>query len=333
MQKQQCCFFYHQSKAFSLSNKCSDVCNNFCNFVPMNRISESNPTQCDTIATIGVFDGVHLGHTFLLDELKAQAQKSGLQTLVISFFASPLQTLNPALEIHSISTAEEKMARFEQLQLQNCLMLDFDAALAQKTAYEFLCFLKTRFRVKKLLMGYDHRFGSDKISDLAEYKKIGEKAGVEVINCTSFLLNENRVSSSAIRSLILDGEIEAANHLLGYPYSLSGEITHGNKIGRTIGFPTANLSVSPQKLLPKNGVYVVDVLLDSNRFKGLLNIGTRPTLNGEDKSIEVHIIDFDEDIYKKTVVLKIKKRLRDEQKFDSLAQLKAQIAKDKTTIE
>ncbi len=299
----------------------------------MNLVDKKNPPEHDTFATIGFFDGVHLGHSFLLKELNTQAKKYNLQSLVVSFFVSPQHILNPSTKIKQLSTTAEKIALFEQLQLNNCLLLDFDKNLAQKTAFEFLSLLKSEFRVKKLLMGYDHRFGSDKFSSFNEYKAIGKKVGVEVINCSSFLLKENNVSSSIIRNLVYNGRIEEANNLLGYTYSLTGEVKSGNKIGRKIGFPTANLTIDKSKLLPKNGVYIVDVIIKEKKFKGLLNIGTRPTINGENKTIEVHIIDFNEEIYKETITLNIKKYLREEQKFDSLDQLKAQIEIDKTNIE
>ena len=305
----------------------------FCNFALMNLVNKNNPPKYDTFATIGFFDGVHLGHSFLLKELNTLAKNCNLQSLVVSFFVSPQQILNPSLKIKQLSTTEEKVALFEQLQLDNCLLLDFDKNLSQKTAFEFLSLLRNEFRVKKLLMGYDHRFGCDKISSFDKYKEIGKKIGVDVINCTSFLLKENNVSSSIIRNLVYNGRIEEANNLLGYTYSLTGEVKSGNKIGRKIGFPTANLTIDKSKLLPKNGVYIVDVIIKEKKFKGLLNIGTRPTINGENKTIEVHIIDFNEEIYKETITLNIKKYLREEQKFDSLDQLKAQIEIDKTNIE
>lgn len=299
----------------------------------MNLIDSDNFPQCNTIATIGFFDGVHRGHSFLLQELNSLAKKDGLQSLVISFFSPPQKTLNPLSDVCLLSTSREKTAQFEALELDNCLLLNFDNVLAQKTALEFLCFIKSEFRVQKLLMGYDHRFGSDKILNFEEYKKIGEKVGVEILKCSPFLFENNEISSSKIRLLIKEGEIEKANFLLGYAYSLTGEVVLGNQIGRKIGFPTANLSVDSNKLLPKNGVYAVDVIVEGRQFKGLLNIGTRPTLNADGKTIEVHILDFNEEIYKKTIFVKIKRRLRDEQKFASLEELKAQIAKDKSNLE
>jgi len=289
------------------------------------------PTR-DTIATIGFFDGVHLGHRFLLNEVKMYAAKFGLESLVISFVNSPQRILKPLSDVSLLTTAQEKVTLFGQLGLQNCLMLNFDEDIAAITAYNFLKLLHDRYRVQKLVVGYDHRFGSDQISTFDDYVQIGQELGVEIIACTPFSTADLTVSSSKIRTLLLQGDVIRANELLGSPYVMNGVVISGNQIGRKIGFPTANLQLDVSKLIPKGGVYAVDVLLRDQCFKGMLNIGTRPTVFGRNQTIEVHIIDFEKDIYGETLILKFRKRIRDEHKFASIAELKTQLENDKLLI-
>lgn len=285
-----------------------------------------------TFATIGFFDGVHLGHRFLLEQLKIQAEKEGLETLVVSFANSPQQFFLPQKAVKLLTTADEKLAIFDTLGLQNCLLLDFDNSLATNTSEQFLAFLKNHFSVKQLLVGYDHHFGSDTHTTFESYVKIGEKIGVEVVACQPFVVGKTTVSSSKIREQLAIGNVQKTNELLGSKFTLSGVVTSGNQIGRQIGFPTANLEVASEKIVPKNGVYAVEVAMESAIFRGMLNIGERPTVAGKNRTIEVHIIDFSGDLYGKKLSLQFVKRLRDEHNFATLEQLRKQLLQDKKMV-
>ena len=301
-------------------------------FIEVNILSNINKPTQNTIATIGFFDGVHLGHRFLLNQLNVYASKFGLESLVVSFVDSPQRVLSPNSNSNLLTTPSEKIAIFEEQDLQNCLMLNFDENIAALTAYEFLKLLHDTYRVQKLVVGYDHRFGSDKLQAFDDYVQLGEKIGVEVLSCKPFIAEDLTVSSSKVRTFLLEGDVVSANKLLGSSYLMQGVVVSGNQIGRQIGFPTANLQLDVSKLIPKAGVYEVDVSFENASFKGMLNIGTRPTLQGEKQTIEVHILDFEKDIYGKTLILKFRKRLRDERKFDSIKDLKAQLEYDKMLI-
>ncbi|MDD3405684.1 MAG: bifunctional riboflavin kinase/FAD synthetase [Paludibacteraceae bacterium] len=285
-----------------------------------------------TFATIGFFDGVHLGHRFLLNELKQQAQFFNLESLVVSFNNSPQRVLCPEVPINLLTTSSEKMQIFDKLGLDNCLMLDFDKQLAAKTSSEFLAVLHDRFCVRKLLVGYDHRFGSDQTATNEDYAALGQKIGIEVAFCSPFVLEQYTVSSSKIRELLRQGDVECANQLLGSTYTLTGKVVFGNQIGQTLGFPTANLSLPAQKLVPRNGVYAVRVIVGKNSYKGMLNIGLCPTVPGTHQTIEVHILDFDRNLYGETITLELLKRLRDERQFASLEELRRQLQYDKEVI-
>ena len=284
------------------------------------------------MATIGFFDGVHLGHRFLLNQLNMYSTQFGLESLVVSFVDSPQRILSPNSDIKLLTTSSEKIAIFSELGLQNCLMLNFDENMAAITSYDFLKLLHDTYRVQKLVVGYDHHFGSDRLRTFDDYVQLGKKIGVEVIACQPFIAENLTVSSSKIRTFLLEGDIMKANELLGSPYTMQGVVVSGNQIGRQIGFPTANLQLDVSKLIPKGGVYAVDVMFDHVLFQGMLNIGTRPTLSGQKQTIEVHIIDFEKDIYGATLIIRFRKRLRDERKFESINELKAQLELDKSLI-
>ena len=284
------------------------------------------------MATIGFFDGVHLGHRFLLNQLNMYSTQFGLESLVVSFVDSPQRILSPNSDIKLLTTSFEKLAIFSELGLQNCLMLNFDENMAAISSYDFLKILHDTYRVQKLVVGYDHHFGSDRLRTFDDYVQLGKKIGVEVIACQPFIAENLTVSSSKIRTFLLEGDIMKANELLGSPYTMQGVVVSGNQIGRQIGFPTANLQLDVSKLIPKGGVYAVDVMFDHVLFQGMLNIGTRPTLSGQKQTIEVHIIDFEKDIYGATLIIRFRKRLRDERKFESINELKAQLELDKSLI-
>lgn len=298
----------------------------------MQVLNENQKLTIPSIATIGVFDGIHNGHQFLLNNLNLLAKQKSLATLVVTFSNLPENRFHPNYTTTQLTTTKEKLLRVEKQEIENCLLLDFTEKIACLSAKEFMLWLKNNYSVKALLMGYDHNFGKDKISTFDQYKQIGAEFDIECIKCTQFIDKTLTVSSSNIRKAILLGDLETANQLLGYNYTLTGIVIKGNQIGRTIGFPTANIGYDTAKLIPQNGVYIANTTIDGKEHRGLLNIGTRPTIGGKEKSIELHILNFDGNLYGKEVIIEIIKKIRNEVKFSTLEQLKEQITKDKELL-
>lgn len=282
-------------------------------------------------ATIGFFDGVHKGHQFLISQLKKVAQERGVVSAIITFPVHPRKVLNDEYQPQSISTKEEKIRLIEKSGVDYCILLPFTRDIASLSAFDFMKLLKEKYMVTALIIGYDHRFGHNRIEGFEEYCKYGKEIGIEVIQATELDNAELAVSSSAIRKLLISSDIAKANCLLGYRYSISGKVIDGYKIGRKLGYPTANISLLDEdKILPGKGVYAVYVYTDGTKRGGMLNIGTRPTLdNGDNKSIEVNIFNFNGDLYSKIIEIEFVEFMRKEEKFDSLEELIQQIDKDK----
>lgn len=299
------------------------------------------PEPC--VATIGFFDGVHTGHHYLLRQVREIATGRGLRSALVTFPVHPRRVMNAAYRPDLLTTLDEKVALLSDTGVDYCLMLDFTAALSQLTAEEFMrSVLKERFRVRCLVIGYDHRFGHNRSEGFDDYVRYGQAMGIEVIRAQAYTEGGVRrddvtfpVSSSLIRNLLRQGEVDAAAGCLGYPYFLEGTVVGGYQVGRKIGFPTANLAVdSPDKLIPEDGVYAVWVTLGEKRYKGMLNIGVRPTVNnGGNRTIEVHILHFDDDIYHQPIRLTFVSRIRPERKFDNLQELTEELRKDAQTVE
>jgi len=289
----------------------------------------------DLIATVGFFDGVHLGHRYLIGSMNERAKKEGLASAVITFREHPRKILHADFQPKLLNSFEEKITHLKETGIDYCIVLDFTEKLAGLTAKEFLCMLAKQIKVRILYVGYDHRFGHNRAEGPEEYCKYGAELGIEVINASFYQKGEVNVSSSEIRRLLTQGEIEEANALLTYPYQLMGHIVNGFKVGRTIGFPTANIQVDePFKVIPGLGVYAVQVIVDGNRYNGMLYIGNRPTLNnGENISLEVNIFDFSADIYKKPIIVSFIHHIRGNIKFDSLDELMNQLERDKKAVE
>lgn len=285
-----------------------------------------------TVATIGFFDGFHLGHKFLLNSVLDLAKKENKKSLLITFNENPKKFFKQNYDIRQLNTVDEKIEKLSNFGVDYCLLLDFTEELSRKTAFDFLNFLKKNFGLTVLFIGYDHTFGSDKIKDFVQIKYICNSLQIEAFKIEQFNVEDQKVSSSLIRQLIKDGEFAVANRMLGYDYSFNGIVVEGQKIGRTIGFPTANIDVLPGKLLPKNGVYAVSVIVENQRKGGMLNIGNRPTLCGINRTVEVNIFDFEKYIYGQRITVEIKKFIREEKKFDSLESLKNQLFIDKNLI-
>lgn len=293
--------------------------------------SHKNIDGC--VATIGFFDGVHRGHRFLLQCLKSEAQRRGLQSLVITFPESPSSVLSPSTLPPLLSTADEKRQLLLSSGIDDVAMLDFTQALSSMTVERFMSdVLACRFGVRVLLMGYDHRFGSDGGGSFPVYEQAGKKTGIEILRTMEYKQSESsktNVSSSSIRNALLSGDIRSANNALGYYYSIEGRVVGGHHVGTVLGYPTANLRAEKRKLIPANGVYAVRVVVDGNEFGGMLNIGRRPTLdNGHDISVEVNIFDFNENIYSENIRVEFVARLREERRFESIDSLRHQLKAD-----
>jgi riboflavin kinase/FMN adenylyltransferase len=287
------------------------------------------------VATVGIFDGVHAGHRFLIEQVKEIANYQKIMSVVITFAKHPRSILNPEFCPEILTTLPEKLQQLETTGIDACIILDFTIEMGQLSAYNFIkTILYQKFNVQTLLVGHDHRFGRDRKDGFAEYLQYGKSIGLKVIQATRFRTELDQfISSSEIRNLLQKGDIEHANRLLNYNYNLCGKVIDGFKVGRKIGFPTANIFLENQyKLIPALGVYAVSVRWKNMFYKGMLNIGIRPTLNGTKVSLEVHIIDFNEDIYNQIIEIDFKSRIRDEQKFNGIDELVKQLEKDKQKV-
>jgi riboflavin kinase/FMN adenylyltransferase len=288
------------------------------------------------IATVGFFDGVHTGHRFLIEELKTLARVRNLKSAIITFAVHPRKVLKADFQPKLLTTLSEKLKQLGTTDADICVVLDFTAEMAGLSAYEFLkTILKEHYNVQALLVGHDHRFGHNRTDGFAEYKKYGEQLGMEVIQAERFSTSDIRhISSSTVRLALQQDDISTANRILTYAYSLTGKVTEGFKVGRGIGFPTANLQVTDSdKLIPSRGVYAVRVHWNGAAYKGMMNIGTRPTLTNSDRvSLEVNIFDFDEDIYNQTLEVEFIQKIRDEQKFNGVDELAEQLKKDREKV-
>jgi riboflavin kinase/FMN adenylyltransferase len=286
------------------------------------------------VVTIGTFDGVHLGHREVIAELKRIARETNGESVVFTFFPHPRMVVTPDEDtIRLLTTQEEKCMLLEELKLDRLVIYPFTREFASLTYSEFVKnILVDQMHICKLVTGYDHKFGHDRQGDFHALQILGDQYGFEVEQLNPMLVENVAVSSTKIRQALESGDIKKVSHYLGYPYLLKGKVVEGRRLGREIGFPTANILPDDQhKLIPTDGVYAVLVEVGGTQYKGMLNVGTRPTVNTnvDHRSIEVHIFDFSEDIYQKDISVSFVERIRNEVKFGSLDQLKAQLALDK----
>lgn len=290
----------------------------------------------ELVATIGFFDGVHRGHRFLIDRVIEEAQRSGMSSAVITFDRHPREVLQTDYQPDLLSTLDEKLLLLSKTHVDNTVVLHFDASLAALTAHDFMRdVLQGELKVRKLIIGYDNRFGHNRSEGFDDYVRYGKELGIEVICADAFLPDDVRVSSSVIRTCLREGRVEDANRLLGYDYTIESRIVSGYQNGRKMGFPTANLDVTRcQQLLPASGVYAVLVRLkDSVGWKrGMMNIGHRPTFNGTTTSMEVNLFNFSGDLYGQELLVSFISKIRDEHKFDSIEALAEQLQHDKVQI-
>ena len=295
-----------------------------------NNINEFSSTN-NTILTIGTFDGVHLGHQKVLERLTNSAKENNLESTVLTFFPHPRTILNPNKPLKLINSVKEKTELLNRSKVDNLIIHPFDKNFSELDPEKYVVeILVKKLKAKIILIGYDHKFGKNRTADITDLKIYGKKYGFKVIEIKAKEISNIAISSTKIRKAISEGNISTAKKYLGYDFSLSGKIVHGKSIGRTLGFPTANIEVKEEyKLLPKNGVYLIQSVINHNKYFGMMNIGIKPTIKESSKTIEVNFFDFEGDLYHKNIEVNIKKFIRDEIKFDSLELLKSQILKDK----
>ena len=286
-----------------------------------------------TALTIGTFDGVHVGHGQILQRLINNAKKAGLKSAVLTFFPHPRMVLQQDSDIKLLNTLEEKQRILAATGLDYLIVHPFTKEFSRLSALEFVRDkLVNGLNAKKVIIGYDHRFGRNRNANISDLITYGSTFDFEVEEIPVQEIDEVSVSSTKIRKALLTGDISTANTYLGYEYMLTGTVQRGKGLGREIGFPTANIIPSETyKLIPQNGVYVVKAEYDQAVLHGMMNIGYNPTVNGKTKSIEIHFFDFQEDLYGKAIQIQFLKKIRDEHKFDSVELLRQQLEKDKIT--
>lgn len=288
-------------------------------------------TSKKTIVTLGTFDGVHVGHKAILDKICKAAQQEDLESVILTFFPHPRLIVSNNYDIKLLNTMEEKSILLEKNGIQNFIIHPFDKTFSELSPREFVTqVLVEKLNIQKIIIGHDHKFGKNRAADFNDLINFGKEFGFEVEEISAQQINDVSVSSTKIRNSLLEGNISLANAYLGYPYVVTGNVVTGNQLGRTIGFPTANIEIPEDyKLIPKNGVYIVTAYVNNQTFSGMMNIGVKPTLGENKLSVEAHLLNFDKDIYNQKIQINILERLRDEQKFDSFDALKSQLEVDK----
>ena len=293
--------------------------------------------QTEYVATIGFFDGVHRGHRFLLENVIDTAKSSGMSSMVVTFSEHPRKVLQTDFQPKLLTTKEEKIGLLKETGVDKIVVIDFTKELSLMPAKDFMQMLYDEYSVRVLIVGYDHRFGHGRAEVFDDYHKYGDEMGMRVVKCPHFKLPKGRglglgLSSTAIRKALGMGNLKVANELMGHRYMLTGKVIHGFHNGTELGYPTANIDVEADKLIPMKGVYAVSVKsasLEGKNVYGMLNIGSRPTLeNGGTDSVEVHIFDCDADLYDSFLEVEIIDFLRKEKKFDDLESLKEQLKAD-----
>lgn len=304
----------------------------------VHRDIEQLPFFRNAVITIGTFDGVHMGHRQVLENLKAEAKSINGESVIITFHPHPRKVVSSAiLGIRLINTLEEKTELLEQIGIDHLVVVPFTEVFANQPAEDYIRdFLVDKFRPHTIIIGYDHRFGRDRLGDYRMLEKHAAEYHYRLKEIPKHILDNIAISSTNIRQALLHNDIATADKLLGYEFFFEGEIVHGDKLGRKLGYPTANLKVhNEEKIIPGNGIYAVYSEIRnpgqtrSSRLKGMMSIGFRPTVDGKKRVIEVNLFDFNEEIYGKTLRVYVKKYLREEVKFDSLEALVKQIDQDK----
>lgn len=287
----------------------------------------------NSVVTIGTFDGVHVGHQKIINKLVKIAKKEGLHAAILTFFPHPRMVLQSDSNIKLINTIDEKSEILKTFGVDNLVIHEFTREFSRLTALEFVRdVLVEKLHVKHLIVGYDHRFGRNRSANIEDLREFGETYNFKITEITAKEIDEVAVSSTKIRNSLIEGNIQLANKYLGYNFMLIGKVVKGRSLGSKIGFPTANIQVNEHyKLIPKKGSYVVKVYVNDSEVYGMMNIGENPTIKGKGSSIEVHLFDFNKNIYDQNLKIQLLHRLRDEQKFNSVEDLKIQLSKDQET--
>ena len=281
-----------------------------------------------------MFDGVHLGHKSIIDELTKIGSKKNLDTAILTFWPHPRFVFNPQEDLKLLNTLDEKKVLIEKYGIANLFLKEFDDEFRNLTGEEFVRqILVEKLNVKYLIVGYDHVFGKNKSGNFELLQKLSKELDFEVEQMEAINIHENNISSTKVRTALLNGNILDANEMLGYSYSVSGTVAHGKKLGRTIGYPTANIEPESIKLLPKKGAYIVEVFIKNHQYKGMLSVGTNPTVNGEKLTVEVYILDFNDDIYDENITVKFRDFLHEEIKFEGIEKLVERLDEDKRLTE
>lgn len=290
--------------------------------------SYNNPRS--SVVTIGTFDGVHIGHKAILKRLAKAAKNDNLDSVLLTFFPHPRMVLQKDTSIKLLNSIDERTSLLQETGLDHLIIHPFTNAFSRLSALEFVRdILVNKLHIKKIVIGYDHRFGRNRNADIEDLREFGRTYGFEVIEINAQELNDVAVSSTKIRKALDMGDIETANNYLGYAFMLSGIVVEGKAIGRTMQFPTANLKIDENyKLIPKNGVYIVRSKINGEDVFGISSIGTNPTVGGTEKSIETFFLDFDQDLYNETLKIEFLTHIRDEETFDSITALQEAIKKD-----
>jgi riboflavin kinase / FMN adenylyltransferase len=293
---------------------------------------ENLPQFKNAVITIGTFDGVHLGHQLIISTLITEANKANGESVIITFHPHPRKIVSSVVTgIRLINTLTERIELLAKTGVNHLVVVPFTDYFANQTAEEYIKdFLVEKFNPYTIIIGYDHRFGKERMGN---FKLMEDKAvdyNYQLKEIPEHLLDAVKVSSTNIRNAILHGQIEEANKLLGYTFFFEGEVVHGDKIGRTIGYPTANLkSINDEKIVLGDGIYAVYTTIENVEYKGMMSIGFRPTVNGKKRVVEVNVFDFNKEIYGNIIRVSVKKYLRSEVKFNGLEELKQQLHKDK----
>jgi len=287
----------------------------------------------NAVVTTGTFDGLHLGHKEILNKLVEVGKKKSFPTVILTFSPHPRQVLFPSGELKLINTMEENIMLFEKYNIDHLIFQTFDFEFSRTTSLEYIRdILVKKIGLKELIIGHNHHFGRNREGAVDNLQEYADLFDFNIHPVSPFKLNDIEVSSTKIRTAILNGQIDLSNSYLGYNFKLKGRVVRGRGLGREIGFPTANIEINNQnKIIPQNGVYSVFVHYDNKKFQGMLNIGYKPTVSSSMLSIEVNIFEFNQQVYNEHILIEFVKKIRDERKFKNLEELKTQLSKDKIT--
>ena len=282
-----------------------------------------------SILTLGTFDGVHKGHRKIISNLKSEAKRNNLRSIILTFFPHPRNIVSSEI-IKSISTIDEKIKIFSDLGIDELIIQKFDKSFASMDAKEFIELLVNNLKIKKIIVGYNHRFGKNRSADINVLKDFSLKYDFEVLEIKAFEVENIKISSTKIRDAIQQGNIKLCNNYLGYNFNINGDVVKGKSIGKSLGFPTANIKIVEEyKIMPKNGVYLVRCFFEKEKLYGMMNIGFNPTFGSNDKTLEVNIFDFNKNLYGETIRIEFLNFIREEIKFENVELLQNQLIKDR----